>query len=239
MRQIILIFLSLFSFTIHSQNVEIQGDLKVTTMNNNESVESLVVRDGNGTLYTRTAASLGLGAPSGSILIWPSDTPPAGWKICDGSSLDVSSFADLFAVIGYQFGGSGSEFNLPNLQQKIPVGVSSNTGYSLGDEGGQESETVNFTPQGTVLDHTLSVSEMPSHSHSNGQYSYLLRYNGTGTINSSSTDNNGFEPNLNSMGEIQNAGGGQPHSHGFQGTASDINVNVVQPYIALNYIIKE
>lgn len=40
--------------------------------------------------------------------------------ICDGRSLITTSYPDLFAKIGYNFGGSGSNFNIPNLQGITP-----------------------------------------------------------------------------------------------------------------------
>ena len=54
--------------------------------------------------------------PVGGV-IWyaKSTTPPAGWLVCDGSSLSIITYADLFAVLGYTFGGSGVNFNIPNI----------------------------------------------------------------------------------------------------------------------------
>ena len=33
-----------------------------------------------------------------------------GWMVCDGRSLDVSSYPNLFAVLGYRYGGSDTTF---------------------------------------------------------------------------------------------------------------------------------
>lgn len=40
---------------------------------------------------------------------------PEGWVVCTGNSLSTSTYADLFSVIGYYYGGSASNFNIPNL----------------------------------------------------------------------------------------------------------------------------
>ncbi len=37
-----------------------------------------------------------------------------GWMACDGRSLDGSAYPELFAVLGYLYGGSGGSFNIPN-----------------------------------------------------------------------------------------------------------------------------
>lgn len=51
-----------------------------------------------------------------SIIIWPASAPPAGYLELDGSSLSTSTYAALFAVMGYTFGGSGGSFNLPDAR---------------------------------------------------------------------------------------------------------------------------
>lgn len=42
-------------------------------------------------------------------------TPPPGWLFCDGSLQSASEFPDLFAVIGYDYGGAFGNFNVPDL----------------------------------------------------------------------------------------------------------------------------
>ena len=41
---------------------------------------------------------------------------PDGWLICDGSSLNRFTYPNLFARIGYIYGGSGTFFNIPDLR---------------------------------------------------------------------------------------------------------------------------
>ena len=88
--------------------------------------------------------------PVGSGALWFSSTPPANWLICDGSSLSTTTYAGLFAAIGYAYGGSGPNFNLPNLQLNFPMGAG--TGVALGAVGGEAN-------------HTLAYGEMPAHEH--------------------------------------------------------------------------
>ncbi len=56
------------------------------------------------------------GTPIGAYLAWSSQEKiPAGYLLCDGRSLKKSEYAELFAVIGYIYGGSGENFNIPKF----------------------------------------------------------------------------------------------------------------------------
>lgn len=151
----------------------------------------------------------GLLVPTGTIVPYCGLTSPVGWFICDGSTYDTIVYRDLFLVIGTRFGGSGSNFAVPDMRGRAIVGSSSGisgiSNKSVGDIGGAET-------------HTLTIDEIPSHTHSTTagsgtarvQHSALVDYSDVPTNDSAST------------GSI---GGGQAHS-------------IMQPYITLNYIIK-
>lgn len=54
--------------------------------------------------------------PVGSYLLYSSNSnTPDGFLRCDGSALDKTAYAALFAVIGYTYGRSGDKFLLPNF----------------------------------------------------------------------------------------------------------------------------
>lgn len=56
------------------------------------------------------------GLPIGAYLSYPSQkTIPAGFLIADGRSLKKAEYTELFDVVGYTYGGSGDNFNLPNF----------------------------------------------------------------------------------------------------------------------------
>ena len=40
---------------------------------------------------------------------------PTDWFLCDGASKDTTTYAALFAIIAYTYGGSGSDFTLPTV----------------------------------------------------------------------------------------------------------------------------
>lgn len=76
---------------------------------------------------------------SGIICATGRGSAPLGWHMCDGSAISRTTFATLFASIGTAYGvGDGSTtFNVPNLQQRFPLGkATSGTGGTLGGTGG-------------------------------------------------------------------------------------------------------
>jgi len=89
--------------------------------------------------------------PVGMIFPFGSTSVPDGYLLCDGASKSTEDYPELFAVIGYEYGGSGSTFNLPNIVNNVVVG--SGDLYGIAETGGE-------------INHTLSESEIPSHSHS-------------------------------------------------------------------------
>jgi len=68
--------------------------------------------------------------PPGTIMAFGGTTIPDGWLLCDGGSYSTSSTAkeyQLFKAIGYNFGGSGGNFNLPDFRGRFLRGVSGST----------------------------------------------------------------------------------------------------------------
>jgi microcystin-dependent protein len=90
------------------------------------------------------------GAPIGSGMLWFAAAAPANWLICNGQSLlTVGTYAALFAIIGYTYGGSGANFNLPNFTDRFGIGAGANP---LGGTGG-------------VSIVTLTAAQIPAHTH--------------------------------------------------------------------------
>ena len=82
--------------------------------------------------------------PIGTIIMFAGGYAPANWLICDGSSLSTTgTYAGLFAQINYTYGGSGANFNLPNLQGVFPIGAGNGAqigGLGLGAMGGEAEQ---------------------------------------------------------------------------------------------------
>lgn len=80
---------------------------------------------------------------------------PQGWALCNGQTLPISQNQALFSLLGTHYGGDGrTTFALPDLQGRVPVHQGQGQGghYSMGQQGGWESET-------------MSVTQMPAHNH--------------------------------------------------------------------------
>ena len=95
------------------------------------------------------------GLPIGAYLSYPSQkTIPAGFLIADGRSLKKAEYTELFDVIGYTYGGSGDNFNLPNFADgKFMRGIGGNAA-ALGTAQGDAIRNITAT----LLSHTIFYS---------------------------------------------------------------------------------
>ena len=71
-------------------------------------------------------------APVGSIIAYAANSDPADHFECDGASLNTTTFSELFSVIGYTYGGSGSNFQLPDLRGEFIRGLDNGRGIDSG-----------------------------------------------------------------------------------------------------------
>jgi microcystin-dependent protein len=76
---------------------------------------------------------------------------PKGWALANGQLLPINQNQGLFSLLGTTFGGDGRvNFALPDIRSRAPIHVGS--GHTLGEKGGEQA-------------HTLSISELPTHTH--------------------------------------------------------------------------
>jgi microcystin-dependent protein len=96
----------------------------------------------------------------GEISLFAGDFAPAGWALANGQMLERSLYGPLFSVIGNTYGGDGiTEFALPDLRGRLPVGIGEGTGPNFWERGEKAgSETVTFDV-GQMATHTHSVPE--------------------------------------------------------------------------------
>jgi len=57
-----------------------------------------------------------LGVPTGVVFAWPHDNVPTGYLECNGAGLSTTTYVNLFNIIKYRYGGSGSTFYLPDYR---------------------------------------------------------------------------------------------------------------------------
>ena len=143
---------------------------------------------------------------------------PQGWALCNGQFLPINQNQALFSLLGTTFGGNGqTTFGLPDLRGKTPIHVGS--GHTLGEQGGQQS-------------HTLSIAELPTHTHvANGSSSTADAAIPTGNllgVVDNTTFGNAYATATNLVAlnaqAVSNVGGSQAHLN-------------MQPFLTLNFCI--
>ena len=142
----------------------------------------------------------------GTILPFAGGIPP-GFLLCDGSAVSRETYSLLFAEVGTTYGaGDGSTtFNLPDLRGRVIAGQQSN-----------QAEFADLGQSGGEIEHTLTVGEMPAHSHSEGTAMATLINGGVEAPAPAS---------LPAFGSTGSTGGGGSH-------------NNLQPYLVLQFGIK-
>ena len=108
-----------------------------------------------------------------------------GWILCNGALLNVEDFQFLFNMIGYSFGGSGTQFRLPNPGGRVPgiVGIGQ-------DDNSPVSTMSTFLGQSIgEYQHRLTIPEMPSHNHGvNGSITQNALNNSTSVVTTGITN---------------------------------------------------
>lgn len=69
--------------------------------------------------------------PTGVVAHFAANSAPTGWLKANGASLSTTTYAALFAVIGYAFGGSGASFSLPDLRGEFVRGWDDSRGVDI------------------------------------------------------------------------------------------------------------
>lgn len=164
----------------------------------------------------------------GEMKMFAGDTAPDKWLFCRGQSLSTSDYPDLFAVIGYTYGGSGSSFLLPNLSGRFPRGTDPDAGSgtyrTLGGKGGAESIT-------------LTEAQLPPHSHTLSGMA--------GTVSASKlTEASGGTTGIDKVHAISTLGGWTVSDGSISGlsgsignTGSGSSITITPRYLNVNYII--
>jgi microcystin-dependent protein len=165
----------------------------------------------------------------GQITIFGCNYAPMGWALCEGQVLPINQYTALFSLLGINFGGNGtSNFQLPDLRSRAPVGFGQGPGlsnYSIGETGGAQTVAINAASY-PAHSHTLSAAASTASSNAPGG---LIEAEGQtggrgGTVNLALYSATGAATPLVPAALTSAVGGNQPH-------------NNIQPYLALNFCI--
>jgi microcystin-dependent protein len=140
---------------------------------------------------------------------------PKGWALCNGQLLPINQNQPLFSLLGTTFGGDGRvNFALPDLRGRVPIHVGGS--HTLGERGGEQA-------------HTLSISELPTHTHvaqASSQTGDTFTPTSTLLAKTQGVDVYAPPATLVAMnaGTIKNVGGSQAHLN-------------MQPFLTLSFCI--
>jgi microcystin-dependent protein len=119
----------------------------------------------NATITTTQLAASVVNAlsPTGSVTMYGGTSAPTGWQLCDGTALNRTTFAALFAAIGTAYGnGDGSTtFNVPDMRGLFPRGV---TGASGNDPDAASRTAVNGGNTGNNVG-SFQADQNKAHNH--------------------------------------------------------------------------
>ena len=148
------------------------------------------------------------------IRIMSFEFAPKGWALSNGQLLPINQNQALFSLLGTTFGGDGRvNFALPDLRGRTPIHVGS--GHTLGERGGEQA-------------HTLSIAELPTHTHVAQGVNVAGNLTGPGnnSLANAAVAAYGSAQSLVAMnpGSVTNTGGSQAHLN-------------MQPFLTLNFCI--
>jgi microcystin-dependent protein len=230
---------------------------KIAVLDSNNSDELIINRIGTGLRKTNKQTFLANVAtiPTGTILPFAGTTVPNGYLLCDGSEQLISSYPELFAIIGYTYKPlvdilGVSTFGIPDLRGRFPLGKDSMnngtlvpllpTGETSNTTIGPAADRVTEVTADTVgmyngaEDKTLTVNNLPQHRHNlqgnaGGQYYAFRNVPGAPDDTDAASGLGATDTNtgqyLTNSGPIVASG------------ALAVPFNTMNPYLTINYII--
>lgn len=169
---------------------------------------------------------------------------PVGWLLCDGRAVSRSTYAALFGALQVTYGaGDGSTtFNLPDMRGRTPIGVgtgvadtASGTGALTGGTAltarvlsAYGGEQLHILATGEAAQKAVTTNnDSPDHSHQMGF---------AGVRTDALQDNRAFD--INTGAGYSTGGASARHTHTINGSGAVSGHNTMQPFLALNYLIK-
>ena len=194
--------------------------------------------------------------PIGVIMPFAGSVVPNGYLLCDGSEIQIGTYSNLFAIVGYTYKNAAflqgsNTFALPDLRGRFPLGrdnmdnaqtiPSRDDPAIFIDAGGGPANRVTSTyadnlgqgtgDNGISEEATLGISNLPEHVHdlstNDGQY-YAAGLPGA-------------LPDPNAVTGLGlpdvSTGQGLPTTGGILASTTGDAFSIMNPYLTINYII--
>jgi microcystin-dependent protein len=188
--------------------------------------------------------------PIGALHQYAALVSTESYLLCDGAVISRATYVRLFAVIGTTYGvGDGTTtFAIPDLRSRVPIGR--NNTFTLASTGGSLTKTLSIgelpahTHTGTTTSdgaHTHSITD-PGHTHNqlNGKDDgNLSNMPGQAPIGDSSINLvTGYPTSSSTTGISMASGGAHTHTFTTSSVGSGTSFSLMNPYISLSYIIR-
>ena len=168
--------------------------------------------------------------PIGSGCDYYGQTAPEGFLFADGSAISRTEYSELFEIIGTLYGaGDGSTtFNLPDKRKRMSVMLESeDTAFNtLGKTGGSVNHILT---KAELPNYNLTVTD-PGHNHTVG---IIMRKASGGTYEDNVSENLSTNSQTVTYTTSTKTTGIKVKSGG-----SGEAINIMNPYLVCNYIIK-
>lgn len=241
-----------FTTTIN-QNLITSKDLATDSLS---ADQLLVYRSGTGSglkrMSKQTFVSTIPTVPIGAIMPFAGTSLPAGYLLCDGGEVKIADYTELFGVIGYTYKPTGligkNTFALPDLRGRFPLGRDNmDNGTTVPDKddptilldaGGGSANRATATAADILgngsgqEELSIGVNNLPDHKHtlqSDSQRQYYAGGSPSGTADPGTLPGLGVSAGATGYG-LPNSGGVDSARHGDA-------INVMNPYLTINYII--
>jgi len=206
------------------------NNLSVSTVQGNPNFS------GNPTINNYTISSSVIGQIKMFVCVPPNLN---NYLPCNGQSLKVSNYQALFNVIGYQYGGYGANFTLPNLQNKFLLGGNSNSGGVSVSNFATSGYVNTYNFQNATSSSQCLLSEVPPHTHSINDPGHAHLSNVHQELSTYA-----IEPPIYPL--YQNGGEGGTTSTAYTGILETENfgsnitttpINITPPFVSVNFYI--
>jgi microcystin-dependent protein len=171
--------------------------------------------------------------PTGALLPFAGFSAPAGFLLANGGSYLTTAYPALFSIIGYTYGGSGGNFNVPNMVNNVPVGAGGSIAPTVGTTAGSTtavgSDTV--TPTANAHQHISGSGTGSGALWSGNPTSWPYGY---AAVSSDVGQSGATFEGVASRDFVLTS----PDAGTINPVTVNVTVSTVQPSIGVNYIIK-